>query len=288
MIRTFTHRIPTFHPVGVLAQLGVTPLSGVIYYQLLPEVTAIIETQAITTAERLNQYLKEAYRKDMAEIDEYSRFPAYFTVMDTALSQPRNIGFEWDSKGLIQAKFVDLDALGDIGDLQRIQKMVHPGGTLQGWIGIYNSWLAGTSKKYEEIVGARTSIMLAETKAPFWELIENGNGPAAYPRNGPKRTLLAFKVVYNREMKAAYLRTLSVVRALVARPSSLFAGYQATTVSYRGQLFAGHVWTSPTGTIVFAISGTTAIDRLGRLTGRGFILDVTGTVIRRWSGWLPR
>lgn len=288
MIRVFTHNIIDFHPMGILNSLGITPLSGVAYYQLIPEVTAIIETQATTTAERLNKYLKEAYRKDMGNIGEYNRFPAYFAVMEAALSHSRNIGFEWDNKGVIQAKFVDLEALGDKGDLQRIQKTIHSGGTLQGWIGIYNAWVAGTSKKYEEIVGARIAIMFGETKAPFWELIELGNGPHAYPRNGPMKTLLAFKTVYRREMKAAYLRTLSIIRVLVLKPTSLLMGYAATTVNYGGQTFSGHMWTSLSGTSVFAISGKTAINNLGRLTGRGFILDAAGMVIRRWSGWLPR
>jgi hypothetical protein len=279
----FKHNIRNFNAAGILAQLGITPAQGVAYYQLSSKIEAIIETQVLTAAERLNQLLKETYARDMGLIPEYVHYPDYFTVMDVALSQSRNIGFYYDETGLIQAKFVDLDGLGDRGDLQRIQKIVHPGGTLAGWIGIYNAWLSGISRKYEEIVGARVSIMLSETKAPFWELIEGGNGEYAYPRNGPMRTLSTFVATYDSEMRAAYLRTLSVAKSLVSTVS-----VQNEIISYDNKMFSGEIFYSQGGNNIFVISGTTTVDKLGRVAGKGFIIDSAGLVLRRWSGWLPK
>lgn len=286
---TFNHRIYTFTPEAILAQLGLTSASGAMYFSLIGEVRAIIEVQVLVAAERLNKELREAYRRDMSLIFEYSNFPDYIKVMDNALSHPRNIGVYRGKGGLIQAKFVDIEGLGDLGDLQRIQKLVYPlGGDLKGWIGIYKSWLAGLSNKYEEIVNARIAIMLTESKAPFWQLIEDGNGSDAYPTNPPMRTLLTFKPVYSREMKAAYLRTIGLAKGLIAKPSSLFLNYQTSSVIFRDKTYYGHAWVSRSGQTVFSISGTTAIDKLGRITGRGFILSRAGAVLRMWSGWLPR
>ena len=282
----FRHHIVGFNAHGILFTIGITPAYGLSYQQLFPQVEGIIHTQVLTTAERLNQLLKDEYRKEMAFIFEYNNFPRYFDVIDTALSHPRNIGIYYDNKGSAQAKFVDLDGLGDLGDLQRIQKMVDPGGTLERWKGIYNSWLAGKSKKYEEIVNARIDIMLGEGIAPFWELIERGNGPAAYPRNGPFRTLTAFQSTYESEMRAAYVRTLSMVKPLV---SSSLAAYQGiTTVSYNNMTFSGQTYTSNVGEHIFVISGTTTLDKIGRAAGRGFVLNNAGNVLRKWSGWLPK
>lgn len=283
----FKHKIFQFTPEGILSQLGLTPASGPLYYSFLTEVTSIIETQVQLSAERLNGLLKEAYRKDMSMISEYNMFPDYIKVMENALSQSRHTGTYRDEIGLVQAKFIDTDVLGDIGDLQRIQKTVHKGGSLLGWIRIYNSWLEGRSDEYEDIVNARIGMMLSESIAPFWRLVEDGNGSYAYPRNGPFRTLTAFNSTYIREMKAAYQRTLSAVRALVVRPTP-FIGYGIATVEYSNKTFAGYSWLSNKGTTIFAISGTTMVDRLGHLTGRGFVLDKTGGVLRKWAGWLPK
>jgi len=285
----FNHMIPTFTTVGVMAQAGITPLiHGALYYTLIPEVAAIIETQVLTTAQKLNKSLREVYRKDMYDIAEFALFPRYIQVMDLALTNPRNIGIEWDSKGVIQAKFVDTNALGDLGDLQRIQKMVHPGGTLSGWIGIYLAWRNGLSKKYETTVNQRLDIMTSEQIAPFWEIVENGNGPGAYPRVSPKRTLTNFKAVYRREMRATLARCVAAIRILAARPPVILKGYRADRVMYNKQTYFGHTWRSITGKSVFAISGTSGVDKMSRLTGRGFILDGVGNVLKKWSGWLPK
>lgn len=285
----FRHKIFGFTPVAMLATVGVTPQThGIIYQSLLLEVTAILETQVMVTAERLNFMLKEAYRKDMFDIEEYIIFSRYIDVMILALSSPFHTAVYVDARGLIQARFVDTDLLGNLGDLQRIQRMVYPAGSLRGWIGIYKSWLFGKSKKYEDTVNQRLDIMSSERIAPFWELIEYGNGYAAYPQNPPKRTLTNFRSVYNREMRAAYARSLSAIRIIALRPSPIFIGYKADTVTVGGKTYFGHRWKSITGKSIFAISGTTAIDKFGHLTGKGFMLDVAGVVLRRWSGWLPR
>lgn len=285
----FQHKIFGFTPVAMLATVGVTMQThGVIYQSLLVEIAAIIETQVMVTAERLNSMLKDTYRKDMFDIGEYVRFSRYIDVMLHALSSPVHTGVYFDGRGLVQARFVDTGLLGNLSDLQRIQRMVYPAGSLRGWIGIYKAWLYGKSNKYENTVNQRLDIMSSERIAPFWELIEYGNGPAAYPQNPPKRTLTNFRSVYNKEMRAAYARTLAAIRIIALRPSPIFIGYQAETVTFKGNTYFGHTWKSITGKSVFAISGTTAIDKLGRLTGRGFMLDVAGVVLRRWGGWLPR
>ena len=124
--------------------------------------------------------------------------------------------------------------------------------------------------------------------APFWELIEYGNQQyPAYPTNGPKRTLSNFKGVYNREMTVTYQKVLGLVRQLIGAPDLIFREFQATTVSYLDQPQFGYSWKSRMGKNVFALAGTEKI--IGnRLTARGFLLDPTGVVVKKWSGWLPR
>ena len=286
----FRHRMTQFTPQGILAQLGASPASGVLYFQLVGKIEAIIDSQMLITAERLNKHIKEAYRRDMSLIPEYSAYPNYMDVMSLALSHPRNIGIYKDG-ALTQAKFIDVDGLGDLGDLQRIQKMVYPkGGTLAGWVRLYNAWREGKSTLYEEIVDARMSIMMAEQKAPFWELIEDGNNfhNGAYPSNGPMGTLKTFVPVYHNEVKLAYFRTISLAKSLVVALPIMYDNYRVTTISHKGQMYYGSQWTSKAGREVFAITGATSIDKLGRLVGKGFILGATGSVINKWSGWVPR
>jgi hypothetical protein len=286
-MKEFRHKILNFNPQGILTQLGVTPLDGASYFTLLPQVTTLIEAEALIVAGRLNKQLRESYKKDMLDIGEFRRYPAYLEVMDKALSHSRNKGFYWDEHGTIQVKFVDTDGLGDLSDLQAIQKMVHPGGTLEGWIVIYNNWLNGRSKTYEETVDARLRIMSSMIKAPFWEIIELGNGYYAYPRVEGKGTLHAFEAVYEVEMKAFYSRILLLARGLITKSSLLFEKYQVITVVFRNQLFPGHSWIAHSGKIMFSIAGEEGIDALGHPIGRGFILDEDGTVIKEWHGWLP-
>jgi hypothetical protein len=282
----FKHKILTFNPVGILTTLGITPITYPIrYYILVAEALKIIETQVRLTALKLNFMLKEAYQKDMYDIAEYRRFPRYIEVMQRALSNPKHVGLYWDNKNVVQAKFVDTDLLGSLKDLQQVQKMVHPGGTLEGWIGIYNAWLSGRSNLYAEIVNQRLDIMEAYNIAPFWELIEREN-IGGYPTNIGQHTLQSFAVIYNREMVDAYLKCLSMLRLLMLAPTT-FRAFEAATVVHQDKRYFGYKWITPTGRTMFVTGGT---ERLvaGRLAGRGFILSLFGNVVKRWSGWLPR
>lgn len=286
----FTHRVFNFNPVGILLALGVTPKTHPFRFQaFISEVFYVIETQVKVSALRLNYLLKGAYRKDMLDIEEYIRFPEYLSVMEQALNNPVHTGIYWDSKNVVQARFIDTSKLGDIGDLQAIQHLVYPmRGSLDKWRGLYISWLEGRSNAYAETVGRRLSLMRSFGIAPFWELIEYGNQQySAYPTNGPKRTLSNFKNIYNREMINAYQRVISTVRQMMGVPNLVFREFDQAMVMYLDKPQFGYSWKSRLGKNVFAIAGT---ERLvgTRLTARGFLLSPAGLVVRRWGGWLPK
>lgn len=290
MVFRFTHRVFSFNPVGVLTALGITPQTYPFRYQvLISEVYYVIETQVKVAAQKLNFLIKEAYRKDMSDIEEYVRFPEYISVMQQALNNPAHIDAYWDGKNVIQARFIDTDRLGDVGDLQAIQQLVYPlRGSLDRWKGLYIAWREGRSNKYAETVGRRCGLMKSFGIAPFWELIEFGNQQyPAYPQNPPKRTLSNFRGTYNREMTIAYNKVLGLVRQLVGAPDLIFRNFDSATVMHQNQPQFGYTWKSRMGKNVFATAGT---ERLvgNRLVARGFILDPRGMVVRRWSGWLPR
>lgn len=290
MIVEFDHSVFNFNPDGVMRAAGADP-QGPLYFHLISEVTSIIETRALIIAVRLNESLKNAYFEDMMSIPEYVRYQDYYEVMKHALSQKHHIGFFWDKQNKIQAKFVDVQLLGGTKELVDIQKLVHPGGTLDGWKIIYNSWLGlmvGNESKYEEIVNARLALMRGAGIAPFCEIIELGNGHGAYPHHHPRRTLTKFASVYEEHMKTAFLSVVSDVRVLLAKPSPLFVGYGISATKQDNKTYSGYSWTSHKGNTVFSISGTTRIDNFGRVIGRGFILDKTGNLVTRWSGFLPR
>lgn len=286
----FTHRVFNFNPVGVLSALGITPQTYPLRYQaLVGEVYYVIETQVKASAQKLNFLVKEAYRKDMLDIEEYVRFPGYILVMEQALNDPAHIGAYWDGKNVIQARFIDTGKLGDVGDLQAIQQLVYPlRGSLDRWKGLYIAWLEGRSNKYAETVGHRLDLMRSFGVAPFWELIEFGNQQyPAYPHNPPKRTLSNFRGIYNREMTVAYSKVLGLVRQLIGAPDLIFRDFDSATVMYLDQPHFGYTWKSRMGKNVFALAGTEKLVG-NRLVARGFILDPTGVVVKKWAGWLPR
>jgi len=286
---SFSHTIAGFTPERVLAAVGITPATrGPSYYVLVDQTVSIIASEVLTSAKILNGMLQTVYAKDMANIEEYARFPRYMRTMALALSRPEHVGMHWSRGGRPQADIIDTSLLGDLGDLQRIQRMVNPGGTLRGWIGVYNAWRLGENQKYEEVVNARLDIMESEGIAPFWQLIEDGNGPYAYPNNGPMRTLLTFRSTYLQEMRAAYARCISAVRMLTASAPAAFQGLAADFLTYNGRTYYGFAWVSKSGKNIFSISGQSGIDSAGRTFGRGFILDDIGQVLKEWRGWLPR
>lgn len=286
----FSHRVPNFNPVGVLVSLGVTPKTYPFrYYTLIAQVYNIIELQVKVSAEKLNALVKEAFVRDMFDIEEYVRFPGYFEVMQLALSNPKHIDVYWDAKNIVQAKFVDTDLLGDVGDLQAIQQLAYPiRGDLSHWKGIYLAWLEGRDNSYADTVGYRLDLMKSFGVAPFWELIEYGNQQyLAYPQNGPKRTLSGFRGTYNGEMMSAYRRVLASVRALLTAPDVTFRQFETTSIMVEGKPQYGYSWKSRMGRNIFAIAGTERI--IGnRLAARGYILGPMGGVLKKWSGWLPR
>jgi len=286
----FTHRIFNFNPVGVLTILGITPKAYPLrYYSLVSEVYYTIETQVRVAAQKLNFLIRGEYRKDMQDIEEYSRFPGYLSVMEQALSDPAHIGTYWDKKNVIQARFINTEKLGDVGDLQAIQQLAYPTrGSLDRWRGLYIAWVQGRSNKYAETVGQRLDLMRSFGLAPFWELIEFGNQQySAYPTNGPKRTLSNFRGVYNREMLVAYNKVLGIVRQLRGVPDIALREFDTVTVTYLNQPQLGYAWKSRMGNNIFVLAGTERVVS-NRLVAKGFILSPQGVVLRKWSGWLPR
>ncbi len=288
MDEIFRHRIPNFNPVGVLQVAGITPTTyPVIYFEFVNEVFIIIEYEVLFTAELLNKRIIDEYRRDMSDIAEYSRFPRYIQVMEKAISNPNNIGIFWDARNTVQAKFIDTKMLGDMKDLQAIQKMVHPGGTLEGWRGIYISWLYGKNNKYEEIISQRLDLMEGFEMFPLWEIIEEGNDSNALPTHRGKHTLKNFRDTYNKEMVYCFQRCISRARTLARVPQTTYRSLEPATVRYNNQIKTGYSWVSRSGHNVFMIAGSEKM--LGNtLRAEGFMLSPTGEVLKRWSGWLPK
>jgi len=88
-------------------------------------------------------------------------------------------------------------------------------------------------------------------------------------------------------MVVAYNRVLGTVRQLMGAPHLIFRNFQSATVMHLNQPQFGYTWKSGMGRNIFALAGT---ERLigNRFVARGFILDPSGVVLRKWSGWLPR
>lgn len=286
----FRHSYYGFKPDSLLANVGVNPVTfGPAYYSMLTRMYGIIEAEVLVSATKLNQRIQSKYERDMDAIPEYSRQPRYKLIMKYALKQEGHVGVYWDGRGLPQAKFIDTGLLGDLGDLQRIAQDVGGGdGTARGWRFQYIRWLKGGNSKYTRILDRRLDQMSREHIAPFWQLIEDGNGPPAYPVGPPMRTLSTFYSAYQEEMRSAYQRCMYAARLMANREAVIYRGIMTAMVLYNGANFYGNVWTSRRGTKIFAVSGKTSIDDWGRVRGEGFILNDEGSVLKKWSGWLPR
>jgi len=286
----FRHRILNFNPVGVLLALGITPATYPFrYYGLITSAYNIIGTQVELSALKLNKLLITLLGDDMLHIGEYARFPRYITVMSNVLSRPEHVGTYWDNKNVIQAKFIDLQRVGDVGDLQAVQQLVYPlGGSLEGWRGLYVAWMSGRSDTYATTVNRRLDIMESEGIAPFIELVVDGNQQyPAYPHNGPMRTFDKINTVYNQEMLLAYASVLRLVQSLALAPDPSFRSFGTASVVYNDQTYFGFSWKSRVGKNVFALAGTEKLVG-NRFVARGFILSPSGGVLNKWSGWLPR
>jgi len=277
---------------GILTALGtLMTLSPIVIDTLLPEIVTIIETQTRISALRLNSMLVSRYSRDMFDIDEYIRFPRYIEVMKSALSSSEQIDVEINPLGIYQAKFVDTDYLGNLGLLQEIQHLVYQStGDLAGWKGIYIDWLQGTSDKYADTVNSRLDIMEDMGKAPFWELIEFGNQMyPAYPTNGAKRTLFGFVGIFNGEMISAFNRCVLLTRLLVSSAINSFRNFGIMeVVDNNNKVSVGYSWKTASGKNVVVLPETIKRLSTGRLVGKGFIYDVTGSFVRKWGGFIPK
>lgn len=283
----FTHNISLFYPEAILNYLGITSANP--YYGLLvTRVTALIETEVRTTAMRLNDLVKTAFYKDIIDIDEYMTLPEYWTALDMSLSSPGHIGVVWGKK-LVQAKFIDTDILGGLGELQEIQKEVYPTlgpRNLGAWASLYRRWLEGTDDRVGETLRKRLSIMMARGSAPFAELIENGNDMyPAYPTHAGKHTLRDFKPTYNREMKAAYQKVVLETEKMVSTLPPVTMTPDVIEVGANTK--NGYSWLSKSGKTIFVLDNTIRMTG-NRFAGSGFILSSSGGILKKWFGWIPK
>ncbi len=283
----FSHNISLFYPEAILHYLGVSPANPY-YGTVYPRVVAIIETEVKATALRLNTLVKDAFHKDLLDIDEYTTLSEYWMALDLALSSPAHVGVEWGKK-LVQAKFIDTDLLGGLRELIEIQKEVYPSqgpSNLGAWASLYNRWLRGEDDRIGETLRKRLDLMVSRSIAPFAELIEDGNDMyPAYPTHPGKHTLRDFKPVYNREMGAAYHKVVRAVEALLATmPPPTLA---PDTLSVSGSAKSGYSWTAKSGNIIFVLENTMKMSG-NRFMGSGFILSKAGSIIKKWYGWLPK
>jgi len=127
---------------------------------------------------------------------------------------------------------------------------------------------------------------------PYWILIENGNGPQAFPQNPPMRTLSNFNFTYINEMNKAYNRCLFLVKSLIygreVAGKKLKIVKSVDTVYYNGESYAGEKWISSSGNVMFLkYSGKPLKVVAGRVVAEGFNLDAAGIVTGKWNGWLP-
>ena len=284
----FNYNDRQLSPTGIL-NAALIPV-GPVYYTMIVEVTELLNISLRTLASSLNNQIKDLYVSAMDTMYEYSNFPRYKDIFVSAMNNPAHLGVTVNERGIYQAKFIDTDVLGDLGDLIDIQKAVYPGGgSLFGWIGLYNDWLQGKNTKYADTVNARLDMMSSFKSAPFWELIEVGNFMFdAYPRNRPANILAGFKAIYRKEMNALWVRTVALVGALYKRQlNTRFIGMEDAAVIDNNKMFAGKSWKSLKGNTIF-VSGDSVRITAGKVVGCGFVLDKFGTVIRRWGGWLPR
>lgn len=284
----YNHNLANFSSMGMIASLGLPLLGNVLTQQVVVQITVLIEAQVNITALKLNTMLKNELMSDMMSIPEYARFPAYISTMINALSSPTHVGIYWDKAGLIQAKFVDMRAIGGIEELIEIQYAVYPErGTLEGWRGLYIAWQKGTSNVYSDVIGRRLELMNAQQMAPFLELVEKGNDRyGAYPINFGTGTFKRFKSIYKKEMLNCYLRILMLMRMLIISPLSI-AIHKPAIATVDGQVFHGHEWVSRSGNTIFVISGTERLS--GKVfTGKGFIFNKQGFFLRSFFGRIPK
>jgi hypothetical protein len=287
MIGNYRHSIITFNERGVLAAVGIQA-SNPNYLNLYEEVTGIIEAQLMVSARTLNELLTEEYVAAMGTLPEYTRLPSYSTVLAEAMANPRHQAV-YNYGGVYQVKFVDFGILGDEKDAQEIQLAAYSNageGNISGWIRLYHEWLNGTNNSIGTTLEIRASLMLEAGNAPFVTFIENGNGDAAYPTNGPCDVYRNFRPTYLTEMQDAYERVIATTETLTASESQSFPDMYTATAEVNGQSISGMSWTAKSGNTVLLTS--TSTDASGKITGQGYLLNSEGDVISRWGGWLPQ
>jgi len=283
----FTHNISLFYPEAILHYFGIAP-GNPSYIALLTKVTGIIELEVGITAVKLNMLVRQAFRKDLWDIEEYMTLPEYWTALDLALSSPKHTGVTWNKK-LVQARFIDTDALGGLRELQEIQHEVYPSGkgNVGAWASLYSQWIRGEDDSIGKTLQQRLSIMMSRGVAPFAELIETGNDMyPAYPHHIGKGTLERFKPVYRREMRATYHKVIGMVELLLP-VAAITTALTATVIMAGGVAKSGFNWVSAKGNTIFVNENTLRLSG-GRLVGSGYIISPQGQAIRSWSGWLPK
>ena len=282
----FTHNISLFYPQAILNYFGITAENPA-YPDLIVRVTVVIEDVVLETAKELNDLLKAEFHKDLLDIEEYAILGGYSLALETALSSPVHVGVVWGPK-LVQAKFVDTDALGGLPELQEVQHEAYPQGTgnLGAWVSLYRRWLDGTDSSIGDTLQERISIMLGRGIAPFAELIETGNEMyPAYPHHAGKHTLEGFIPTYRRLMRNAYQKVIALVEPMILNvlPKTL----QPESVVVDEVSKAGFSWKSRTGQEIFLLPKSLKMDSHNRLVGSGYILS-KGQIIKSWYGWLPK
>jgi len=283
----FTHNISLFYPTAILNYFGIDGRHP--YYSILEtKVITTINTEVRVAAVNLNNLIRNEFRKDLYDIEEYTLLPDYATALDLALSNPAHVGVTWE-KTLVQAKFIDTNILGGLKELIEIQKLVYPTQgqhNLGAWVSLYNRWKDGTDDRIGETLRKRLSVMMSRGSAPFAELIETGNDMyPAYPTHPGKNTLRDFKPTYRREMRAAYHRVVAEVELMIQTLPPIAMTPDIVEVSGAGK--AGFTWKAKSGNTIFVIEDS--IKLVGtRFRGTGFILSSSGSIMKRWSGWIPK
>jgi hypothetical protein len=283
------HGIPNFNPAGLISATGAN-IEPSLYNIVYNEAKEVIEAQVMESAKTLNIMLQENYIQALGAIKEYAELGIYESVMTLSLSDSKQIDVEWDSKGNAQAKFFDIKYLGDIRDMEDIQRAAYPTpGTNSGWRALRVRWLKNGDSRYFNTHQTRSSMMSSRGMFPIWYFIEYGNEMfSASPQNGAFYTITnMIKKDYPKEMTSCFARCLEIFKTILTT-SLLQQDTEIVNVTSNNVSYSGVEWVSKTGKNVFAIAGSQQVSNNGQVFAKGFILDKAGNPLSKWSGWLPR
>lgn len=283
------HRNYAFTVEGVMraAFLSLPPAVArnlmVSYDAFRGQALSIIVHQVSIASERLNIMLRAKLGVAIQSTHEYGGNNMYSRVLDHALSTDAHRGLYFDNRGLVQARYINLAALGDLGDLQRVNHEAYKRvGTFQGWVGLYIAHLKGRKSPYSNMVNSKCGILYSEGIAPFWDHIEFGR--ESFPPIEGTSTIFNFKRTYFRVMRRTFISCV----AMLASSFSFAFAFTKTRVDmmiYEGKTYLGYSWTSKQGNRVFVIGNSEKI-RGSVMTGRGFVTDKGGGVTK-YVGRIP-